>query len=76
MIIAAGDPGYDLLVAGAKGTATKGIKAGKITVSFIPNANHTFSQVKPRNELIHWLSAHVMAASKSKSTHDRKLTQR
>lgn len=61
LVVARGDPGYDLLIDGAKSTANQGIKTGKIRVQFIEGGDHTFSTFDPRNELIARLSAHLKA---------------
>ena len=45
------DPGFDLLLNGAKKLVKKEIKAKRIRVSFIQDADHTFSAAKSRIEL-------------------------
>jgi hypothetical protein len=58
-VIAEGDPGRDILMAGAKRTASKGLRSGQIRLEMIPGGDHTFSQSKPRQELIDRLGAHL-----------------
>jgi pimeloyl-ACP methyl ester carboxylesterase len=51
------DPGYDMLVAGARQLVRKARKSGRIQVHFIENADHTFTELGPRNELISQIRA-------------------
>lgn len=51
-VIAEGDPGLDILMAGARHTATRGLRSGHIGIEFIPGADHTFSQSGPCREMI------------------------
>ncbi|HUQ27190.1 MAG TPA: alpha/beta fold hydrolase [Usitatibacter sp.] len=57
--IAEGDPGRDILMAGAPRTATRAMKRGAMRVEMIPGADHTFSQFRPRKELMARLGAHL-----------------
>jgi alpha-beta hydrolase superfamily lysophospholipase len=59
--IAEGDPGRDIVMAGAKRTATRALKSGEMRLEMIPGADHTFSQLKPRNDLVKRLQAHLCA---------------
>jgi alpha-beta hydrolase superfamily lysophospholipase len=59
LFIAAQDPGYDLLIAGAKRTASKAIKTGKIQLQFIADADHTFTRYKARQDLIERVSTYL-----------------
>jgi alpha/beta superfamily hydrolase len=52
LLIAEGDPGYDILLAGARRTTMKGIKTGHVGITIIPDADHTFSPFKSRELLI------------------------
>lgn len=61
LFIAADDPGYDILMAGAKRAAQQGIKAKKINVQFIPDADHTFSRAAARREFTAMLGDHIKA---------------
>jgi pimeloyl-ACP methyl ester carboxylesterase len=58
-LIAEGDPGRDILMAGAKRTASKAIRSGRIRLEMIPGGDHTFSQLAPRKDMIDRLSAHL-----------------
>ena len=58
--IAEGDPGREILMTGAKRTAMRALRSGQIAVEMIPDADHTFSQLKPRAELVRRLKAHLM----------------
>ncbi len=59
LYVSEGDPGRDVLMAGAKLTATRAIRRGDIRLEIIPGADHTFSQWKPRNDLLARLAAHL-----------------
>ncbi|MDO9181220.1 MAG: alpha/beta hydrolase [Bacteriovorax sp.] len=52
LFISQNDPGFDLLLSGAKSLVVKELKSKKIRVQFIENADHTFSALKARKELI------------------------
>jgi len=57
--IAEGDPGRDILMAGAPRTAARAMKSGAMRIEMIPGADHTFSQFKPRKDLLGRLNAHL-----------------
>jgi alpha-beta hydrolase superfamily lysophospholipase len=57
--IAEGDPGRDILMAGAPRTATRAMRKGAMRIEMIPGADHTFSQFKPRKDLLGRLNAHL-----------------
>jgi alpha-beta hydrolase superfamily lysophospholipase len=57
--IAEGDPGRDILMAGAPRTARRALKRGRMRFEMIPGADHTFSQFKPRRDLMGRLNAHL-----------------
>jgi alpha-beta hydrolase superfamily lysophospholipase len=57
--IAEGDPGREILLAGAPRTAKRAMRSGKMRVEMIPGADHTFSQFKPRADLLNRLGAHL-----------------
>jgi len=63
LFIAEGDPGRDILMAGAPRTARRAMKRGRMRVEMIPDADHTFSQLKPRRELLGKLNAHLSRRS-------------
>jgi hypothetical protein len=60
LLISEGDPGYDILLAGAKRAAARATRSGDIRLRFIENADHTFSQQAARGRLLgelrDWLS--------------------
>lgn len=60
-IISEGDPGYDILVAGAGRTVAKAQRAGRLSVNFIPGADHTFSRAASRDEFLRRLGALLVA---------------
>jgi len=51
-VLARKDPGYDILMMGAGKVVKKLIRRGEINIDFIENADHTFSKVVPRCDLI------------------------
>ena len=57
MLVAEGDPGRDILLAGARHTAACALRDGRLRLEMIPGGDHTFSQSKPRRELTERLSA-------------------
>jgi hypothetical protein len=52
LVIAEGDPGYDILLAVARRITTKELKTGRMRMVNIPNADHTFSQFENRETLV------------------------
>jgi alpha-beta hydrolase superfamily lysophospholipase len=50
------DAAREILMTGAKRTVTRAVKAGKIRLEVIAGADHTFSQSRPRSEMIRRLS--------------------
>lgn len=65
LFVSDGDPGRDILLAGARLTATRAIRDGRIRLQMIPQADHTFSQWKPRRDLLARLAAHLRDAADS-----------
>jgi hypothetical protein len=51
LLVSEGDPGYELVQAGARRAARGALESGEMEVEWIAEADHTFSQVKPRAEL-------------------------
>jgi alpha-beta hydrolase superfamily lysophospholipase len=52
LLIAEGDPGVELLLAGARWTAAKALKSGKIRLLRFEGADHTFTRSASRTEMI------------------------
>jgi alpha-beta hydrolase superfamily lysophospholipase len=59
LFVASQDPGFTILSAGAKASVKRAIRAKKIRTRFIENADHTFTELSPRNELIQGLLSHI-----------------
>ncbi len=59
-VLARSDPGYDILMTSAGKTAKKLIKAGKIDVYLIDDADHTFSKYQPRGDVINTMVKHIV----------------
>jgi alpha-beta hydrolase superfamily lysophospholipase len=59
MLVAEGDPGRDILMAGAKLTATRALRSGQMRLETIPGGDHTFSQSAPRAALLRTLAEHL-----------------
>jgi pimeloyl-ACP methyl ester carboxylesterase len=65
LFVSEGDPGRDILMAGAKLTATRALRDGRMRLQMIPGADHTFSQWQPRRDVIGRLLAHLREAASS-----------
>jgi alpha-beta hydrolase superfamily lysophospholipase len=55
LVISEGDPGAEMLFAGARRAATQAIRSGAIELRYIEGADHTFSQLASRRELADYL---------------------
>lgn len=51
-VLSRSDPGYDILMMGAGRVVKKIIRKGAVNIEFIENADHTFSKLGPRCDLI------------------------
>ncbi len=58
LFVAESDPGREILMTSARRATAQGLKSGKIRFEVIPEADHTFTQMKPRRELVARLHAH------------------
>lgn len=58
-ILSKDDPGFDLLMTNASINAPTMVKNKEVEVHFIDNADHTFSMLKPRLEVIDIISQHL-----------------
>jgi hypothetical protein len=67
LFVAEGDPGRDILMAGAGRTAARALKTGAVRIEMIANADHTFSQLAPRKELVARLVSHLRRHLPAKS---------
>ena len=65
MFVSEGDPGRDVLLAGARLTAARALRDGRIRLQMVPHADHTFSQWKTRRDLIGRVLAHLHDAALS-----------
>jgi hypothetical protein len=59
MIVAEGDPGRDILMAGAKLTATRALRAGQMRLEMVSGGDHTFAQSAPRAALLRTLAGQL-----------------
>lgn len=59
LFVSSTDPGYDVLLAGARNMVRLGLKDGKIKLKFIPDADHTFTRRDKRRELVEAICHHV-----------------
>jgi len=55
----ADDPGYSLLMHQARRAVKSLTRSGAIDIAFIPNADHTFSRLKPRQAAIQAICQHL-----------------
>ncbi|HET7546903.1 MAG TPA: alpha/beta hydrolase [Usitatibacter sp.] len=65
LFVSEGDPGRDILLAGAKLTASRALRDGRIRLQMIPDADHTFSQWKARRDFLGRVTAHLRNAAPS-----------
>jgi len=63
LFVSEGDPGRDILLAGARLTATRALRDGRIRLQMIPLADHTFSQWSPRRDVIGRILEHLRDAA-------------
>lgn len=54
------DPGWDILLHGARVAVNWGIQHGKLTSVFIPEADHTFTKYSTRLDLVAKVRAHLL----------------
>jgi hypothetical protein len=60
VFVAESDPGREILEAGARRTVARAMRDGALTIDAIAGADHTFSQLAPRRDLIRRLVAHLL----------------
>ncbi|HSN20481.1 MAG TPA: alpha/beta hydrolase [Usitatibacter sp.] len=65
LFVSEGDPGRDILLAGARLTATRALRDGRVRLQMIADADHTFSRWRPRRDLLARLTAHLRDAAAS-----------
>lgn len=61
LVVASGDPGWDMLTFNARHTAQRAVKSGDLQVYFIAQADHTFTSGSARQRLCAQLRAHLGA---------------
>jgi alpha-beta hydrolase superfamily lysophospholipase len=59
LFVAESDPGREILMTSARRATSQGLRDGRIRFEMIPQADHTFSQMKPRRDLVTRLRAHL-----------------
>ena len=64
LFVSEGDPGRDILMAGARLTARRALRDGRIRLQMIPGADHTFSQWGPRRDVIGRVLEHLRDAAR------------
>jgi len=65
LFVSEGDPGRDILLAGAPLTAKRALRGGRIRLQIIAEADHTFSQWRARRDVIARIGAHLRDAAPS-----------
>ncbi len=65
LFVSEGDPGRDILLAGARLTAARALRDGRIRLQAIADADHTFSQWRSRRNVIARICAHLRDAAPS-----------
>lgn len=71
LFVSEGDPGRDILLAGARLTAKRALRDGRIRLQMIPDADHTFSQWRPRRDVIARIGEHLRDAAPSYNRNGR-----
>ncbi len=66
--ISAGDPGREILMHEARRTVTQALKSGAMRLQSIPGTDHTFSQSRPRADLIERLVTQLTGKLQYSST--------
>jgi alpha/beta superfamily hydrolase len=59
LMVSEGDPGRDVLMAGAPRTAARAVKSGDIRIEMIPGGDHTLSRLSPREDFLRRLVTHL-----------------
>lgn len=59
IFVADGDPGRDILMHDARRTATRALRSGTLDLQVIPGADHTFTQSRPRRDLVERVVGHL-----------------
>lgn len=62
LFVAESDPGREILMTSARRATSQGLRNGRIRFETIAQADHTFSQMKPRRDLVERLSSHLLEA--------------
>jgi alpha-beta hydrolase superfamily lysophospholipase len=61
LMVAEGDPGRDILMHEARRVVRQASRAGRLRIEAIPEADHTFTQSRPRQDLVERILRHVTA---------------
>jgi pimeloyl-ACP methyl ester carboxylesterase len=59
VLLAEGDPGGDIIMGEARRTAKRGLRSGQMRLETIAGGDHTFTQSRPRRELVERVAAHL-----------------
>ncbi|HSS28719.1 MAG TPA: alpha/beta fold hydrolase [Usitatibacter sp.] len=68
LFVAESDPGREILMTSARRATSQGLRNGRIRFEMIPQADHTFSQIKPRRDLVARLKAHLRQGTFTQGT--------
>lgn len=68
LFVAESDPGREILMTSARRATSQGLRHGRIRFEMIPQADHTFSQIKPRRDLVARLKAHLRQGTFTQGT--------
>jgi hypothetical protein len=68
LFVAESDPGREILMTSARRATSQGLRNGRIRFEMIPQADHTFSQMKPRRDLVARLKAHLRQGTFTQGT--------
>ena len=59
VLVSEGDPGGDIIMSQAKLTAKRALARGQMRMETIAGGDHTFTQSKPRSQLVERVAAHL-----------------
>lgn len=68
LFVAESDPGREILMTSARRATSQGLRNGRIRFEMIPQADHTFSQMKPRRDLVARVRAHLRQGTFTQGT--------
>lgn len=68
LFVAESDPGREILMTSARRATSQGLRNGRIRFEMIPQADHTFSQIRPRRDLVARVREHLRQGTFTQGT--------